>query len=479
MYSLILLALVAFVASLSLTPLVRCYANRAGLVDIPDNQRKIHTVPVPRIGGIAVVLSYLAAFAVLLLSSLQGGSIVKNALPVVARMLPAALLMFAVGIADDVLNLRPWQKLAGQIAACLAAPAAGVVVHSIAGFTFHPVLAVVITVLWLLACTNALNLIDGVDGLAAGIGFFASLTLAISGYLQGNVPLQFATVPLAAALFAFLRYNFNPASIFLGDSGSLPIGFLLGCFAVLWSQKSATILGITAPLLALAIPLLDTSLAIVRRFLRQQPIFGADRSHIHHRLLARGLNPRRVALLLYTAAGACACLSLLLTVVHAQFSGFILVVFCLGTWLGVQQLGYIEFGTARKMVLRGAFRRLLNAQISLDDFARRLGEASTLDECWNVLQSDYAAFGFSAIRLEFAGLTRSATLDCHQDALSWSIRIALPGQGQLHLLRSCNMQNHLTLAASFAEVVGQTLPGKLREHTKPAVLAAAASAGLA
>src|SRR5947208_12565007 len=127
----------------------------------------------------------------------------------------------------------------------------------------------------------------GGDGLAAGLGLFATLTMAIAALLHGNLTLAIATAPLAGALLGFLRYNFNPASIFLGDSGSLLVGFLLGCYGVLWTQKSATLLGMAAPLMALSIPLLDTALAIVRRFLRHQPIFGADRGHIHHKLLAR------------------------------------------------------------------------------------------------------------------------------------------------------------------------------------------------
>src|SRR6201999_2943513 len=128
------------------------------------------------------------------------------------------------------------------------------------------------------------NLIDGIDGLATGVGFFATVTMALAALMQGNITLAIAVVPLAGALLGFLRYNFNPASIFLGDSGSLLVGFLLGSFGILWSQKAATILGITAPMMAMAIPLLDTGLAIVRRFLRNRPIFEGDRGHIHHRL---------------------------------------------------------------------------------------------------------------------------------------------------------------------------------------------------
>src|SRR5258707_5829576 len=134
-----------------------------------------------------------------------------------------------------------------------------------------------LTIVWLVVCANAFNLIDGVDGLATGLGLFATVTTLIIALLQGNLALAVATAPLVGALLGFLRYNFNPASIFLGDSGSLLVGFLLGCFGVIWSQKSATILGMTAPLMALSIPLVDLCLSIVRRFLRRQPILRCDR----------------------------------------------------------------------------------------------------------------------------------------------------------------------------------------------------------
>jgi UDP-GlcNAc:undecaprenyl-phosphate GlcNAc-1-phosphate transferase len=145
-----------------------------------------------------------------------------------------------------------------------------------------------VTVLWLLACANAFNLIDGLDGLASGVGLFATLTTLCAALMHGDMELALATAPLAGALIGFLRYNFNPASIFLGDCGSLSIGFLLGCYAVMWSQKSATLLGMAAPAIVLAAPLVDTALSIARRFIQHKPIFGADRGHLHHRLLDRG-----------------------------------------------------------------------------------------------------------------------------------------------------------------------------------------------
>jgi UDP-GlcNAc:undecaprenyl-phosphate GlcNAc-1-phosphate transferase len=220
------------------------------------------------------------------------------------------------------------------------------------------------------------------DGLAAGVGLLATTTTLVAALLDHNIGLAIATVPLAGALLGILRFNFNPASIFLGDSGSLFIGFLLGCYSVLWSQKSATILGMTAPLIALSIPLLDTGLAIIRRFLRCRPIFGADYGHIHHKLLARGLTPRQAVILLYIICGLCAALSLLQSFAHERFEGLIIILFCALAWIGVQHLGYAEFDMARRLILAGNFRRHLTSwllplhQISAGKFSNIITASS-------------------------------------------------------------------------------------------------------
>ena len=181
-----------------------------------------------------------------------------------------------IGILDDLIGIEPWHKLIGQIIAGGLAYWAGIHVQGFGGYNLGPWWSIPLTILWLVGCTNAINLIDGIDGLATGVALFATCTTLIAALLQHNLALALAVVPLAGCLLGFLRYNFNPATIFLGDSGSLFIGFLLGYFSVLWSQKAATMLGMTAPLIALSVPLLDTGLAIFRRFLRRQPIFGAD-----------------------------------------------------------------------------------------------------------------------------------------------------------------------------------------------------------
>lgn len=312
MYSLLLLPIVAFVSSLLLTPAVRHFARRWNILDHPG-ERKIHLRPVPRIGGVAVALAYFVAYGALFVIGPRDSQVLWSARADISRILPAAIVIFAVGLLDDIHDLRPWQKLIGQFAAAALAYRGGVHIGGFGSGGMAEWWSFPATASWLLLCTNAVNLIDGVDGLAAGVGFFATCTTLLAALLQRNAVLALAIAPLAGALLGFLRFNFNPATIFLGDSGSLFIGFLLGCYGVLWSQKSATILGMAVPLMTLAIPLLDTSLAIGRRLLSNQPIFAADRAHIHHRLLDRGLNPRNAALLLYAFCTLAGIVSLLMT----------------------------------------------------------------------------------------------------------------------------------------------------------------------
>jgi UDP-GlcNAc:undecaprenyl-phosphate/decaprenyl-phosphate GlcNAc-1-phosphate transferase len=284
----------------------------------------------------------------------------------------------------------------------------------------------------------------------------------IAALLEHNIGLAIATVPLAGALLGILRFNFNPASIFLGDSGSLFIGFLLGCYSVLWSQKSATILGMTAPLIALSIPLLDISIAIIRRFLRRQPIFDADHAHIHHKLLARGLTPRRVVILIYIACGFCAALSLLQSFAHERFGGAVIVLFCAGAWIGVQHLGYAEFEIARRMVLGGNFRRHLNAELELSTFRDNLTAAVTPEQCWEVLQHTYSEFGFNEIRFKVGGRLYTHTTNGHHVADTWTIRIRLSENDYLNLSREFDTEAP-PIVARFTDTISKVLRTKNSE----------------
>ncbi|MGA2326236.1 MAG: MraY family glycosyltransferase [Bryobacteraceae bacterium] len=460
MYSLLLAGLSAFILSFFLTPLLRNLCVRIGCVDRPDQLRKLHTHPIPRVGGVPIFIACVAAWGILFLSPLQGGHLARQALPLAWKLLPSFLLVFATGLCDDLFGLRPWHKFLAEFAAAALACWAGI--H--ATFAGHPLAlwwTIPLTVIWLVGCTNAFNLIDGVDGLAAGVGLFATLTTLIAALLQGNYALAIATVPLAGALLGFLRYNFNPATIFLGDSGSLSIGFLLGCYGVIWSQKSATLLGMTAPLMALSIPLLDTGIAIARRLLRGQPIFTGDRGHIHHRLLARGLTPRRVVLLLYAVCGVAATFSLLQSMMRNQYAGLVIVLFCSAAWLGIQHLGYVEFSAAGRLIVPRTFLRVLNAQLRLRTLEDALASAETIDQCWLAVRGASHDFGFQHISMRVNHTLYEESFSTADAPACWTLHVPLTDLEFVQLGHGFESQVEPMVVGSLADLLRRSLLPKL------------------
>jgi UDP-GlcNAc:undecaprenyl-phosphate GlcNAc-1-phosphate transferase len=451
-YSILFLAGTSFICCLFLTPVVRKWSQRHGLLDRPTSGRKLHAVPTPRVGGIAIGISYLAALGILLLSPLHGAETVN--LPLVIHLLPAAGVVFATGLLDDLVGLSPWEKLAGQTAAACLAYWGGVEVLGVAGLAADGWWTLPITVVWLVACANAFNLIDGMDGLAAGIGLFATFTTLVAALLQENPALALATAPLVGALLAFLRYNFNPASIFLGDCGSLTIGFLLGCFAAIWSQKSATLLGMTAPLMALSVPLLDTGIAILRRFLRHQPIFKPDRHHLHHRLLDRGFSTRKVALVLYAVCGLAAAFSLLAAVTNNRFDGLLLVAFCAAAWVGVQSAGYLEFDAARHLVLTGTFRHILNARLFVKSFESKVAKAVTAEDYWDVIRDVGREFGCVHVRMALTGTVYEERDKAREPQPCCTIRIPLADGGYVNFKYPIESSvRHAVAISSIVEIL--------------------------
>jgi UDP-GlcNAc:undecaprenyl-phosphate GlcNAc-1-phosphate transferase len=449
-YVLLSLGLFGFLAALNVTPVVRDLAVRFGIVDHPDNRRKLHSRPIPRVGGIAIFVSYLLAFAATAFGFLDVHTVLPQG-SMAMGFFASLVIVFATGLLDDLINLRPWQKLGGQVLAALTAYFSGVQIHLFRGHPLEIWFSLPFTIIWLIGCTNAFNLIDGLDGLAAGVGLFATVTTIIAALTQQDLGLCIMTVPLAGCLLGFLRYNFNPASIFLGDCGSLSIGFFLGCCGVMWGQKSATLLGMAAPLMAMAIPLLDVCVSIFRRFLRNQPIFGADRRHIHHLLLDRGLTPRRTALLLYGICAIAAAFSLLQAAVHNQFGGVIVIVFCAAAWIGVQHLGYSEFGLATRLLFKGSFRQVIDVQFRLQQFERSIAEARTLDQCWQGIQTGYIDFGFSGVRMHAQGRIFEQTPDDAADHCQ--IRIPLGDSQYLNLYRSFQTDVDPTALTGFARIL--------------------------
>lgn len=300
-------AVVAFILSCAVTsaatPLVMRWAVEHGAVDQPGG-RRVHLRVTPRLGGLAVMLGFfvpLAAFAVIRTGAMSA-FLQQSAL--ILGLCLGSCVVGTVGVIDDLRGLDPWTKLAAQAVAGVIAYAAG---YRIDAITFPPfgefatgAFAVPVTVFWFLAITNAINLIDGLDGLASGITLFATLTNFAIAYMNESAVVVLLSASLAGALLGFLPFNFNPASIFLGDSGSMFLGFTLAATSLAGvTTKSSTAVALLAPIVALGIPILDTLLAMIRRAAARQSLFAADRGHIHHKLLDLGFTHRRVVLLLY------------------------------------------------------------------------------------------------------------------------------------------------------------------------------------
>ncbi|HKF47517.1 MAG TPA: MraY family glycosyltransferase [Terracidiphilus sp.] len=456
--TLLLVGATAFLLALVLTPLVRKMALRHNLVDSPDCSRKIHRSPTPRVGGVAVMLAYAGSQLLALALSGCHGLGIQLPMATVATILPGATIVFFAGLADDLVNLSPLQKLGLQVVAAVVVVSHGLTIH-IGDAAGARLLGAALTVLWIVGCTNAVNLIDGLDGLAAGVALVAALTTLAAALLTSHIGLALAIVSLIGALIGFLRYNFNPASIFLGDSGSLTIGFLLGSCTVIWSAKSATVAGCAAPVLALAIPLTDVGLAFVRRFLRRDPVFAADRGHIHHRLLARGIHVRSAALLLYAAACGFSVLALLFWRASGLWSGVVLMVFAAAVALGVRYLGYAELGAAYRVLFALGFRRVVKTQLSLDAFQLTLRSARTPGEAWRAICDAYPKFGFAGAEMEIGGVLYSDGAKLFMQKNVWQAQIPLADHDYVTLERARDPRAAI-ISEAFVDAVQSILVEK-------------------
>lgn len=468
MYLILTLGALSVLMALVLTPIVRDSVGKFGFLDHPDGVRKKHTTAVPRVGGIAIVIAYVATFAIAFLLPFSYTFVLRKALPNILQLSMVASMVFLTGVLDDLVGLTAWQKLTGIGGASALAYWAGIRVdiHLFHFLPSWPWLGLVITVIWLVGCANAFNLIDGMDGLAAGVGLVATLAMLIAALTQGNMPLALATMPLAGCLLGFLKYNFNPASVFLGDSGSLFIGFLLGCYGALWSEKSVTLIALTAPLLALSIPLLDVLLSVSRRYLRNRPIFQADRGHIHHKLLERGFSPKTAVLTIYGFCSVVAILSLLMSALHSKFSGLIVIAFCAVTWFGIRHLEYAEFAMAGRMFLQGRFRQIIDSETKLLDFEKALGQTASIDECWKELSSWSREFGFQGVQTNVGG-TVLEDFGSHSAKGVWELRIPLPAGQYVTFFRDLVSDSNSLILSAFVNSVQRGMQSSLDKASAP------------
>lgn len=282
----------AFLVAFTLTPPVRVFAYLIGAIDIPRDGRRMHADPIPRLGGLAIFLAFFLCSAVFckidqtMLSIWIGGFVIV-----------------VMGVFDDIYNLHPLIKLGVQVIAALIAVAEGMTVDFISLFGHYiplGVFAVPVTVLWIVGLTNAMNLIDGLDGLSCGVSVISSLSLYLVMLMRGDSVSAAITLILAGSCLGFLPFNTNPARIFMGDTGAQFLGYTLSLLSVSGLFKTHTVISFFIPLSIFGFPLVDTGFAFCRRILHGQSPFHADRGHLHHRLIDMGFNQKQTVMILYS-----------------------------------------------------------------------------------------------------------------------------------------------------------------------------------
>jgi UDP-GlcNAc:undecaprenyl-phosphate GlcNAc-1-phosphate transferase len=337
----------ALLLNLLLIPLTLRLAHRRKWYDLPD-KRKIHTGLIPRLGGPGMFLAFTAAslLAPLLVGALSG----TGPQPVIQLRFAALFTGLAVlhftGLYDDFKNLKAW-KFIPQFAAAAIIASGGFLIRTLTlpymgtlrlGWAAYP-----LTCLWLVGIANALNLIDGMDGLAGGIGAFAAASMGVIALLQGSAQTAVLSFALFGSLVAFLVFNFPPARIFMGDSGSMFLGLCLGALPLIGGISKASAFGsLIVPITLLTVPILDTATAILRRLHRRRSIISPDKEHIHHKLLAMGLSERQILAVIYGLCGYLGLVSVTSVVLPKEFNVYLIIVVWVGSLLGYWILSYLE-----------------------------------------------------------------------------------------------------------------------------------------
>ena len=406
--------LAAFVVSVALLPLVGRLAVHHRLLDAPDANRRLHDRPIPRLGGVAVFAAVLVVGGVGLL--LEDRAHVVRLLPTVTAMIAGASILFVVGLADDIRGVGPRTKLLVQLVAALVVYRAGFRIDTLTIFSETPialgVLALPVTLLWIVGLTNAFNLVDGADGLAAGVAAIALVATAAAAGAVHDTTVVWASLTLLGAMLGFLRFNWPPARIFLGDSGSLVVGFLLAVLTVKGATTRTGTLRALAPIFALSYPLLDTGISMLRRWLRGEPLSRADGRHIHHQLRALGIGPRQSLLMICGLSAVIASLGLSVTFAPPHFTVAIAcaasVMLALIFVYGLRWLQYHEFLEAGASVTSGArrARAVIRDKIRARDVALLLQRAPTFEALCGILEQSAASFRFVHVELQGRSATR-------------------------------------------------------------------------
>jgi UDP-GlcNAc:undecaprenyl-phosphate GlcNAc-1-phosphate transferase len=434
---------ISLVASLVLTRVVRAIACRVGFTDKPDKERKLHRRPTALGGGVAIYLATAIGMVCLLLLPSPWQAELYQSWPGILAFMLAAGAIVVVGLLDDRYQLRGSHKLLGQILATLILVGSGLTIKQVEIFGWQLELGMfsgVVTVIWLLGAINAINLLDGIDGLASTVGVILTGAIAAMSAMYGNWQVSLVALMFAAGQLGFLRYNFPPATIFLGDAGSMLIGLVLGTLAMLGSLKSAGTVLIAAPLAFWTIPLLDSAAAIVRRSLTGRSIYDTDRAHLHHRLL-RSLGSNRKVV-----AGVAACCGLTAAAALASVllrSDLVAVISCLvviGLLVATRLFGHVEFSLIRAS-LSELYHHTLRRPDGKSETARdntvRLQGYRQWERVWESLTEQADRLGLVRMRLvlNMAVLEEGFYATWHGHAYNncpqrWRVELPLFARGQ-------------------------------------------------
>jgi UDP-GlcNAc:undecaprenyl-phosphate GlcNAc-1-phosphate transferase len=345
-YGLIFLVFgIALCISYLLTPLMRRIALKNGILSRPG-KRMVHSRSVPYLGGVAIYLAFMVSVLLIFLSNPQFGTGFSRSLK---GLFIGSALIVILGLWDDIKGLRPASKLSLQIIIALVLFVYGFRIKLLtnpfaSGEIYIPLpLSVLITVAWVVGLVNALNLIDGLDGLSAGITVIVSGSLLFIALFLGNYITVFLFAALAGSALGFLRFNFSPAKIFMGDAGSMFIGLVLASVTLMQSQyKSATAAALLVPITVLAIPIYDTLMAFFRRLLNRRSIFKADKRHLHHRLLSTGLKQKQIVLFMYLVTLYLGIFAFLFVLISEKYALILLALLALGLFMASRVIGFVE-----------------------------------------------------------------------------------------------------------------------------------------
>ena len=398
-------ATVAFLAAVLtaslLTPLVRAAALRLGFLDHALTSRKAHGRPIPRLGGLAIVVGFYAPLTALFFVNSEVGHRFWEHPDKAFGLFAGGLVIAALGVWDDLRGTGARKKFLVQFAVAGAMYGLGFRIDLISNPWGEALqlgwLGLPFTMLWIAGVINAMNLIDGLDGLAGGVALIAIGTTFAMSALRGEPLMILFTAALAGAVLGFLFYNFNPASIFMGDTGSMFLGFVLATTTIQTSQKATTAVAIVVPIIALGIPIADTLLAMARRAARGAPLFSADRGHIHHRLVDLGLSHRQAVLVLYGASILLGGSALALSYASSSQTTVVLLAISAVGYLALRKLGYVSIAKAQQILADRKFNHELRSAV------RRVGSslrsAKDLPEVWAALRLAAEALSATAVAL--------------------------------------------------------------------------------